>query len=70
VAGELLNGVERLPVPGGACWMCGKTAAFGEKLPGRKHKTRLLCPAHAEATFGAQDPPRRDGQAAALPGGP
>jgi hypothetical protein len=58
---EPLNGVELLPVPGGACWMCGMLASFGEKLPGRKHKTRLLCRTHAESTFGTQDPPPPDG---------
>jgi len=44
---------------GGACWMCGLPAVCGEKLPGRRHKARLLCQAHADAVFGSQDPPWR-----------
>ncbi|MGX7826078.1 hypothetical protein ACTG9Q_13395 [Actinokineospora sp. 24-640] len=28
---------------GGRCWICGLTAVAGEKLPGRRGKTRLLC---------------------------
>jgi hypothetical protein len=39
--------------------MCGLPAACGEKLPGRRHKVRGLCQAHADAVFGAEDPPWR-----------
>ena len=39
--------------------MCGLPAVCGEKLPGRRHKVRALCQAHADAVFGAEDPPRR-----------
>lgn len=52
-------GVDRVPSPGGACWMCGLPAVCGEKLPGRRHKVRALCQAHADAVFGSQDPPWR-----------
>ncbi len=53
-------GVERVPSPGGACWVCGLPAVCGEKLPGRRrHKVRALCQAHANAVFGAEDPPWR-----------
>lgn len=50
------GGVERVPSPGGACWICGLTAVCGERLPGRRHKVRALCQAHADAVFGAEDP--------------
>ena len=51
------GGVERVPAPqGAACWICGLTAVRGERLPGRRHKVRALCQAHADAVFGAQDP--------------
>lgn len=53
------GGVERVPSPGGACWICGLTAVCGEKLPGRRHKVRALCQTHADAVFGSQDPPWR-----------
>jgi hypothetical protein len=53
------SGVERVPSPGGACWMCGLPAVCGEKLPGRRHKVRALCQTHADAIFGVQDPPWR-----------
>ncbi len=36
------GGVERVPAPGGACWICGLPAVCGEKLPGRLHKVRGL----------------------------
>jgi len=57
--GPVTSGVERVPSPGGACWICGMTAVCGEKLPGRRHKTRALCQSHADAVFGMQDPPWR-----------
>jgi hypothetical protein len=53
------TGVERVPSPGGACWMCGLPAVCGEKLPGRRHKVRALCRTHADAVFGSQKPPWR-----------
>jgi hypothetical protein len=53
------GGVERVPSPGGAYWLCGLPAVCGEKLPGRRHKVRALCQAHADAVFGAADPPWR-----------
>jgi hypothetical protein len=53
------GGVERVPSPGGACWICGLTAVCGEKLPGKRHKVRALCQSHADAVFGMQDPPWR-----------
>jgi len=53
------GGVERVPSPGGACWLCGLPAVCGEKLPGRRHKARALCQAHADAVFGTADPPWR-----------
>lgn len=37
--------------------MCGLPAVCGEKLPGRRHKVRALCQAHADAVLGTQDPP-------------
>lgn len=51
------GGVERVPSPGGACWMCGLPAVCGEKLPGRRHTVRALCQSHADAVFGLEDPP-------------
>jgi len=51
------GGVERVPSPGGACWLCGLPAVCGEKLPGRRHKVRALCQSHADAVCGLQDPP-------------
>jgi hypothetical protein len=39
--------------------MCGLPAACGEKPAGRRRKVRPLCQAHADAIFGAQDPPWR-----------
>jgi hypothetical protein len=51
------SGVERVTSPAGACWMCGLPAVCGEKLPGRRRKARGLCRAHADAVFGAEDPP-------------
>jgi len=39
--------------------MCGLPAVCGEKLPGRRRKARGLCQAHADAVFGAEDPPWR-----------
>ena len=51
------GGVERVPSPGGACWMCGLTAVCGERLPGRRHTVRALCQSHADAVFGLDDPP-------------
>jgi len=54
----MTKGVERVSVPPkAACWICGLTAVYGEKLPGRRRKVRALCQAHADAIFGAQDPP-------------
>jgi hypothetical protein len=50
-------GVERVPAPGGACWLCGLPAVCGEKLPGRRHRVRALCQSHADAVFGLEDPP-------------
>lgn len=52
-------GVERVPSPGGACWICGLPAVSGEKLPGRRRKVRGLCQSQADAIFGLQDPPWR-----------
>jgi hypothetical protein len=49
------TGVERVPSPGGVCWLCGLTAVCGEKLFGRRRKVRGLCQAHADAVFGASD---------------
>jgi hypothetical protein len=54
-----VGGVERVPSPGGPCWICGLPAACGEKLPGKRHKVRGLCQSHADAVFGMQDPPGR-----------
>jgi hypothetical protein len=51
------SGVERVPSPGGACWICGLAAVCGEKLPGKRRKTRPLCQAHADAVFGMDNPP-------------
>ena len=42
-----------------ACWMCGMLGVCGEKLPGRRRKPRALCQRHADAVFGAEDPPWR-----------
>ncbi len=39
--------------------MCGLPAVCGEKLPGRRRKARVLCQAHADAVFGAENPPWR-----------
>ena len=50
------GGVERVPAPGGACWICGLPAVCGEKLPGRRHTVRALCQSHADAVFGLDDP--------------
>jgi hypothetical protein len=50
-------GVERVPSPGGSCWICGLAAVCGEKLPGRRHKVRPLCQSHADAVFGMENPP-------------
>jgi hypothetical protein len=36
--------------------MCDRPAVCGEKLPGRRHKTRGLCQTHADAIFGAPNP--------------
>ena len=44
---------------GGVCWICGLAAICGEKLPGRRHKARLLCQAHADAVFGTESPPQQ-----------
>jgi hypothetical protein len=51
------GGGERVPSPGGACWMCGMLAVCGEKLPGRRHTVRALCQSHADAVLGLDDPP-------------
>lgn len=46
------GGVERVPLRrGGACWICKKTAVAGERLPGKRHKTRPLCEYHADLVF-------------------
>lgn len=50
---------ERVPSPRGTCWICGQPAVCGEKLPGRRRRVRPLCQAHADAVFGAEDPPWR-----------
>ena len=55
--GPVTGGVERVPSPGGACWICGLPAVCGEKLPGRRHTVRALCQSHADAVFGLEDPP-------------
>jgi hypothetical protein len=47
-------GVQRIPVSGGFCWLCGFAAVAGEKLPGRRHKIRLLCRRHDELVFGSR----------------
>ncbi len=39
--------------------MCGLPAVCREKLPGRRRGARPLCQAHADAVFGADDPPWR-----------
>jgi hypothetical protein len=54
----MTGGVERVPLDkAAACWMCGLPAVCGEKLPGRRRKVRALCQRHADAVFGAEDPP-------------
>ena len=63
------GGVERVPSPGGACWLCGLAAVAGEKLPGKRHRVRGLCQAHADAVFGTGHPIVRAGQPA-IPAGP
>jgi hypothetical protein len=50
------GGVERVPSPGEACWICGLPAVCGERLPGRRHKVRALCQSHADAVFGLDYP--------------
>jgi hypothetical protein len=51
-----LSGCRRRAAPA-ACAACPRCA--GEKLPGRRHKVRPLCQAHADAVFGAENPPWR-----------
>jgi hypothetical protein len=51
------DSAERVQSPGTACWICGRPAVCGQKLPGRRRKVLGLCQAHADAMFGAQDPP-------------
>ena len=50
-------GVQRVPVAGGRCWLCGLPAVAGERLPGRRrrqgHRVRLLCARHDTAVFGS-----------------
>ncbi|RLK58601.1 hypothetical protein CLV68_3072 [Actinokineospora cianjurensis] len=53
-----MAGVVRLIAAGGRCWICGMTSVSGEKLPGRRHKIRLLCRRHDELVFGT--PPQPD----------
>jgi hypothetical protein len=38
----------------GRCWICGMSAVSGERLPGRRHRVRLLCKRHDELVFGAR----------------
>ncbi|OXM59684.1 hypothetical protein CF165_46685 [Amycolatopsis vastitatis] len=45
-------GVQRVPATAGFCWMCGRRAVSGERLPGRRHRVRLLCRQHDQAVFG------------------
>jgi hypothetical protein len=53
-------GVVRVTASGGRCWLCGLPAVAGEKLPGRRHKVRLLCRRHDQLVFGGTpDPPLR-----------
>ncbi|SES28326.1 hypothetical protein SAMN05216188_13044 [Lentzea xinjiangensis] len=54
-----MTGVMRVPAAsGGRCWMCGMPAVSGEKLPGRRHRVRLLCKRHDVLVFGgARDTP-------------
>lgn len=47
-----MTGVVRVPASGGRCWICGRAAIAGEKLPGRRHKVRLLCKSHDPLVFG------------------
>lgn len=48
----LMAGIERVDGVTGVCWMDGRPAVSGEKLPGRRHKIRLLCKSCDESTFG------------------
>lgn len=52
---------ERVPSPGGSCWICGGSPAVcGIRGRGRfRRRVRGLCQAHADALFGADDPPWR-----------
>ncbi|MGH3565750.1 MAG: hypothetical protein ACRDRH_06895 [Pseudonocardia sp.] len=52
---ERETGVQRIPAYGGLCWLCRQPARWGEKLPGRRHRVRLLCQHHADLVFGADD---------------
>jgi hypothetical protein len=45
-------GVQRIAATGGFCWLCGFPAVAGEKLPGRRHRVRLLCRRHDHLIFG------------------
>lgn len=47
-------GVQRIEGCGGRCWICGRPAVVGQKLPNRRHKARLLCRTHDEAVFGTR----------------
>ncbi|UJW32431.1 hypothetical protein L3Q67_01175 [Saccharothrix sp. AJ9571] len=54
MTGSARAGVVRVAsVEGGPCWLCGLPAVAGEKLPGRRHKVRLLCRRHDQLVFGA-----------------
>lgn len=48
----LMAGIERVEGVTGVCWMDGRPAVSGEKLPGRRHQVRLLCRSCDESTFG------------------
>ncbi|UJW36898.1 hypothetical protein L3Q67_45350 (plasmid) [Saccharothrix sp. AJ9571] len=51
------SGVVRVAACGGRCWLCGLPAVSGEKLPGRRHKVRLLCRRHDQLVFGTTPEP-------------
>lgn len=53
-----MAGVVRVVSPGGRCWLCNRPSVAGEKLPGRRSKTRPLCKRHDELIFGT--PPQPD----------
>ncbi|VVJ22759.1 Uncharacterised protein [Amycolatopsis camponoti] len=44
-------GVQRIPAAEGVCWICGRPAVSGERLPGRRPRVRLLCWQHDQAVI-------------------